>query len=104
MEFYCAKETRRYRKVEGVHVAAEVKKVPVYGFKNPKILVLVSNDMQNPDGCQDASSWLLWDWFCVAESVDDTARNGAGEISVGCIWNPGEPCSVGDGCYGGCGE
>lgn len=36
-----------------VRVAAEMRKDPIYGFENPQVLVLVSNDKRNPDGCQD---------------------------------------------------
>ena len=41
--------------------AAKAEKVPFYGFDNPKVLILISNDERNPDGCQDCS--------CAAENI-----------------------------------
>ena len=41
--------------------AAETNKAHFYGCENPKVLILVSNDKRNPDGCQDAS--------CAAENM-----------------------------------
>lgn len=71
------KRTDIERLKEAVHIAAEAGKVPVYGFENPKVLVLVSNDMRNPDGCQDAS--------CAAENM----MLAAGSYGIGSVWlNP----------------
>ena len=36
--------------------ASRVNKVHFYGWENPKVLILVSNDRRNQDGCQDASA------------------------------------------------
>lgn len=60
-----------------VRVAAEMRKVSIYGFENPQVLVLVSNDKRNPDGCQDAS--------CAAENM----MLAAGSYGIGSVWlNP----------------
>jgi long-chain acyl-CoA synthetase len=40
---------------EQTRIAAEDRKVYFYGFENPQVLILVSNDKRNMDGCQDAS-------------------------------------------------
>lgn len=40
---------------EAAKQAAEQNNVNFYGFENPKVLILVSNDKRNPNGCQDAS-------------------------------------------------
>ncbi len=56
--------------------AAE-KKVHFYGFENPKVLVLVSNDRRNKDGAQDAS--------CAAENMMLAAQS----YGIGSVWlNP----------------
>lgn len=41
---------------QAAKTAAIENKVYFYGFENPKVLVLVSNDNRNPYGCQDASA------------------------------------------------
>ena len=49
-------------------------KVYFYGFENPKIIILVSNDVRNPDGCQDAS--------CAAENMMLAAQS----YGIGSVW------------------
>ncbi|MBR3042097.1 MAG: AMP-binding protein [Eubacterium sp.] len=57
--------------------SAEKTGVPVYGFENPKVMILVSNDNRNPDGCQDAS--------CAAENM----LLAAVSYGIGAVWlNP----------------
>lgn len=56
---------------------AELNKVNFYGFENPKVVILVSNDERNPDGCQDAS--------CAAENIMLAAHS----YGIGSVWlNP----------------
>lgn len=51
--------------------------VHFYGFENPKVLILISNDNRNQDGCQDAS--------CAAENI----MLAAGSYGIGSVWlNP----------------
>lgn len=53
------------------------RKVHFYGFENPKILVLVSNDRRNKNGVQDAS--------CAAENMMLAAQS----YGIGSVWlNP----------------
>lgn len=47
--------------------AAEGQKVHFYGFENPQVVVLISNDERNHDGCQDAS--------CAAQNMFLTANS-----------------------------
>ncbi len=57
--------------------AAEENKVYFYGWENPKIVILVSNDKRNADGCQDAS--------CAAENMMLAAHS----YGIGSVWlNP----------------
>ncbi len=56
---------------------AKEKNVYVYGFENPRCLVLVSNDRRNPDGIQDAS--------CAAQNIMLAAYS----YGIGSVWlNP----------------
>ncbi|MBD5487958.1 MAG: AMP-binding protein [Lachnospiraceae bacterium] len=56
---------------------AEERKVHFYGFENPQILILVSNDRRNKDGIQDAS--------CAAENMMLAAQS----YGLGSVWlNP----------------
>ena len=58
-------------------VTARENNVHFYGFDNPKVLVLISNDKRNPDGCQDAS--------CAAENIMLAATS----YGIGSVWlNP----------------
>ena len=62
---------------ETTKTAAAEQKVNFYGWENPKVLILVSNDNRNPDGCQDAS--------CAAENM----MLAAGSYGLGSVWlNP----------------
>lgn len=62
---------------ETTKIAAAEQKVNFYGWENPKVLILVSNDNRNPDGCQDAS--------CAAENM----MLAAGSYGLGSVWlNP----------------
>lgn len=57
--------------------AAKVNKVNFYGWENPKVLVLISNDNRNQNGCQDAS--------CAAENI----MLAASSYGIGSVWlNP----------------
>lgn len=56
---------------------ARKNKVFFYGFKNPKVIILVSNDTDNEDGCQDAS--------CAVENIMLAAQS----YGIGSVWlNP----------------
>lgn len=59
---------------ECASIAAKQNKVVMYGFENPKTLILVSNDKRNPDGCQDAS--------CAAGNVMLAAHS----LGLGSVW------------------
>ena len=62
---------------ETVKKAAEKEKVHFYGFENPRVLILVSNDKRNQDGCQDAS--------CATENI----MLAANSYGIGSVWlNP----------------
>lgn len=62
---------------EIIRVKAAEQKVHFYGFENPKILILVSNDRRNKDGIQDAS--------CAAENMMLAAQS----YGIGSVWlNP----------------
>ncbi|MCM1091011.1 MAG: AMP-binding protein [Butyrivibrio sp.] len=54
--------------------AAERSKVYFYGFENPRVVILVSNDKRNPCGCQDAS--------CAAENMMLAAYS----YGIGSVW------------------
>ena len=56
---------------------AAMSNVHVYGFENPACLILISNDVRNPNGCQDAS--------CAAENIFLAAHS----YGIGSTWlNP----------------
>lgn len=56
---------------------AKAKKVNFYGWENPKVLILISNDNRNQYGCQDAS--------CAAENI----MLAASSYGIGSVWlNP----------------
>ncbi len=62
---------------EAARESAEKAKVHFYGFENPKVVILVSNDDRNPDGCQDAS--------CASENM----MLAAASYGIGSVWlNP----------------
>ncbi len=62
---------------ETVKRIAEEKKIHFYGFQNPKLLVMVSNDRRNRDSVQDAS--------CAAENI----MLAACSYGLGSVWlNP----------------
>lgn len=62
---------------EIIRAKAMENKVHFYGFENPKVLVLVSNDRRNKDGIQDAS--------CAAENMMLAAQS----YGIGSVWlNP----------------
>ena len=50
------KESDISRLKSAVLISAKNEGIHVYGFENPRVLILVSNDNRNPDGCQDASA------------------------------------------------
>ncbi len=57
--------------------AAERNKVYFYGFENPQVIILISNDDRNVNGCQDAS--------CAAENI----MLAAASYGIGSVWlNP----------------
>ena len=57
--------------------AAERNKVYFYGFENPQVIILISNDDRNANGCQDAS--------CAAENI----MLAAASYGIGSVWlNP----------------
>jgi long-chain acyl-CoA synthetase len=71
------KQSDILRLKEAAREAAERNKVHFYGFENPKVIILVSNDDRNPDGCQDAS--------CAAENI----MLAAASYGLGSVWlNP----------------
>lgn len=56
---------------------AEQNKVYFYGFENPQVIILISNDDRNAYGCQDAS--------CAAENIMLAAES----YGIGSVWlNP----------------
>lgn len=56
---------------------AEQNKVHFYGFENPQVIILISNDDRNANGCQDAS--------CAAENIMLAAES----YGIGSVWlNP----------------
>lgn len=62
---------------EAARQAAQEERVHFYGFENPQVLILVSNDTRNPDGCQDAS--------CASENI----MLAAWSYGLGSVWlNP----------------
>lgn len=62
---------------ENAKIACEANKVHFYGFENPKVLILVSNDTRNTNGCQDAS--------CAAQNI----MLAASSYGLGSVWlNP----------------
>ncbi len=54
--------------------AAKEQKIPVYGWENPKVLILVSNDNRNANGCQDAA--------CAVENMLLAAHS----YGLGAVW------------------
>lgn len=62
---------------EAAAETAREHKVNFYGWENPQVLILVSNDKRNDDGCQDAS--------CAAENMMLAAQS----YGIGSVWlNP----------------
>lgn len=62
---------------EVTQIKAKKAKVHFYGFENPQVLILVSNDRRNNDGVQDAS--------CAAENIMLAAQS----YGIGSVWlNP----------------
>ena len=59
---------------EKVRIVSEKKRVHFYGFENPKVIIIISNDERNPDGCQDAS--------CAAENMMIAAHS----YGIGSVW------------------
>lgn len=59
---------------EVVKKTAEKNKVYFYGFQNPQVIVLVSNDRRNPDGVQDSS--------CAAQNIMLAAHS----LGIGSVW------------------
>ena len=68
------KEEDIRRLKEAAVSAAKENRIPVYGFENPKAMILISNDSRNPDGCQDAS--------CAAENIMLAAQS----LGLGSVW------------------
>lgn len=57
--------------------AARENKVNIYGWENPKVIILISNDNRNQNGCQDAS--------CAAENMLLASHS----YGLGAVWlNP----------------
>ena len=54
--------------------AADKNSVVMYGFENPKVIILISNDNRNKTGCQDAS--------CAAENIMLAAQS----YGIGSVW------------------
>lgn len=70
-----ASEISRLKEAAGI--AAKANNVYFFGWENPQVLILVSNDQRNPNGCQDAS--------CAAENI----MLAAWSLGVGAVWlNP----------------
>ena len=62
---------------EATKETAKKNRVNFYGFENTKVLILISNDNRNPNGCQDAS--------CAAENIMLAAHS----YGIGSVWlNP----------------
>ena len=62
---------------EKTRIAARTKDVYFFGFENPKVIILVSNDVRNQDGCQDAA--------CAAENLMLASTS----LGIGSVWlNP----------------
>ncbi len=59
---------------ETIAKVAKEKKVNFYGFEQPPCLILISNDVRNADGCQDAS--------CAAENIFLAAHS----YGLGSVW------------------
>lgn len=60
-----------------VEIGARENKINVYGWENPKVMILISNDNRNPNGCQDAS--------CAAENMLLASHS----YGLGAVWlNP----------------
>ncbi len=60
-----------------VNTAARENQVNVYGWENPKVIILISNDNRNPNGCQDAA--------CAAENILLAGHS----YGLGAVWlNP----------------
>ena len=54
--------------------AAKRMGVAFYGWENPKVLILISNDIRNADGCQDSS--------CAAENIMISAKS----LGISSVW------------------
>lgn len=62
---------------EAATEAAKANNIHFYGWENPAVIVLVSNDNRNPDSCQDAS--------CATENIMISAWS----YGIGSVWlNP----------------
>ncbi len=62
---------------EATQIASQENNVHFYGWENPKVLILVSNDDRNANGCQDAS--------CATENILLAAHS----YGLGAVWlNP----------------
>lgn len=62
---------------EATAISAKEKNVHFYGWENPKVLIIVSNDDRNANGCQDAS--------CATENMLLAAHS----YGLGAVWlNP----------------
>ncbi len=59
---------------EAAERAAKARHIPIYGWENPKVLILVSNDDRNANGCQDAS--------CAVENMLLAAHS----YGLGAVW------------------
>ena len=59
---------------EAAEKASKENNVNFYGWENPKVLVLVSNDNRNPLGCQDASN------------ASENMMLAAHSLGLGSIW------------------
>ena len=70
-------ESEIIRLKEAARTAAKENNVYFYGFENPNVIILVSNDQRNNNGCQDAS--------CAAENI----MIAAWSYGLGSVWlNP----------------
>ncbi len=73
--FTVIQDPEKIRKIrDTIEPVAKREKAYFYGFKNPKVLIFVSNDRRNPDGIQDAS--------CAAENI----MLAANSYGIGSVW------------------